>query len=84
MKKYSMEIFELREGSLEPLLWGRRDVQASDDPAAIAKATALYYELPPGRRFTNFSLYDPSGRLVCEPVREDLRIPRGSRKRSVD
>ena len=84
MKKYMMDIFELREGSSAPVLQERADIYAPDDMAAVAKAKALYRELAPGLNLTNFSLYDPSGRLVCEPVREDLLIPRGSRKRPVD
>ena len=84
IKIYRMEIFELREGSVGPVLRERRDVYAPDDMTAVAKANARYRELAPGLNLTNFSLYDPSGGLVYEPVREDLLIPRGSRKRPAD
>jgi hypothetical protein len=85
MKKYRMEIFEVREGSPEPVLRTRHEFRASDDTAAIAKAKEKHEgERASGVTLINFSLYDPSDRLVCEPVREDLLVPRGSRKRPVD
>jgi len=84
MKTYRMEIFGLREGTLEPVLRERHDICAPDETVAVAKAKVLYRNLAPGLDFTNFSLYDPSDRLVCEPVREDLLISRGSRKRPAD
>ena len=85
MKKYSIEIREQHEGSLEPRLRTRREFCARDNAAAVAEAWKKYGdERTPGVTLINFSLYDADGNLVCEPVREDLLIPRGSRKRPVD
>jgi len=81
MKPYRMEIFGLPEGRLESVLRERHDICAPDDTVAVAKAKALYRDLAQRLNFTNFSLYDARGRLVCEPTRKDPQISRGSRKR---
>jgi hypothetical protein len=45
MARYKLEIFEIYEGMLEPVLRERRDIFAGDDASAVAEAIRLYDNL---------------------------------------
>ena len=75
MTKYRMDILKpgRKPGHPAPLLWRRRDIYASDDAAAKAKAEDLYRTHGVEQTLAYFYLCDSAGRSVYESVRKAAR-----------
>ena len=73
MAKYRMDIFKpgRKPGHPAPLIWRRRDIYASDDATAQAKAEDLYRTYASERTLTSFYLCDSVGRSIYESAKRD-------------